>query len=148
MTADLGYPDIGELVPHMPPMLAIEEVLDWREGYLRGRMTIREDSPFATDGVVEGVVALEYMAQAVAACLGMDSYRKGTNVRVGMVVACRQLTLAEPTLQVGAEYSLEAECAQGSDHTSLYRTTMTRASGEPVATAMMTLVHGDAPPPD
>ncbi len=141
-----AFPEIGELVPHRKPILALDEVLEWTAGHLVARMTLDESSPFAVDGYVEGVVAIEYMAQAIAACLGMEAYQGGENVRVGMVIACREMTLAEPRLELGVEYRIEATCERGNDHTSVYRTTMTRVDGTAAAAAAMTLVHGEAPP--
>ena len=60
-------PSIEELVPHAAPMLALEELVEWREGFARVRMVIREDEQFLRDGRLDTIVTLEYMAQAVAA---------------------------------------------------------------------------------
>lgn len=140
------YPAITELVPHAAPMIALEELVEWREGFARARLVIREDDPFLRGGRVESVVTLEYMAQAVAACLGMESYRSGTSIRVGMIVACRELVLLRPSLALGEELSVEAECVRGSDHTSHFETRVLDAVGKAVARATLTLVHGVTPP--
>jgi len=141
------YPPITELVPHAAPMLALEELLDWRDGFARARMTVPAGGPFERDGSVDAVLTLEYMAQTVAACLGMEAFRAGSGVRVGMVVACRRMELARPTLEVGEELFLEARCVRGTDATSHFEGEARDARGELVASATLTLVHGEGPPP-
>ncbi len=142
----MSFPAITELVPHAAPMVALEELVEFREGFARGRMTIRPEHPFVRNGEVQAVCALEYMAQGVAACLGMDAYTGGVGIRVGMVIACRELLLERDVLPVGTELWIEAECVRGSDYSSHFDTRLTDADGAPIASATMTLVHGEAPP--
>jgi len=142
-----AYPPITELVPHAAPMLALAELLEGHEGFARARMTVPTESPFERDGSVDAVLTLEYMAQTVAACLGMEVFRAGSGVRVGMVVACRRLELARPTLVVGEELFLEARCVRGTDATSNFEGEVRDAVGALVASATLTLVHGEGPPP-
>ena len=139
------YPVITELVPHARPMLAVDELLDWRPGRVEVRLKIDPEDLFVVDGEVDGVVTLEYMAQGVAACLGYEAFRAGQAVRVGMVIACRSLTVERSPLLVGEEFVITAEQVRGSEWLSHFDTSMVDAAGEPVAQAMLTLVHTDAP---
>ena len=109
-------------------------------------MTLRPDSLFARDGVIDSVVSLEYMAQAVAACLGMETYTTGGPVRVGMIIVCRQMELMRPALQIGEVFEVEAKRIRGNESLSNFDTAMRDAEGEVVATATMMLVHGEKPP--
>ena len=95
------FPAITELVPHQAPLLALEEVTSWELGQARGKLTIRDSNPFVHQGELNTVMSLEYMAQCVAACLGMEAYISGVNVRVGMVIACRKMEISQPVLRVG-----------------------------------------------
>jgi len=139
-------PSITELVPHEAPMLAVDELLEWVDGSGRARLVIKADAFFVRDGAVDTVVALEYMAQAVAACLGQDAYRAGAGVGVGMVIACREMVVGRPRLVVGEELILDVRRVRGADYVSQFDTRARDADGSVVATATLTLVHGQQPP--
>ena len=144
--SDVPIPDIGELVPHEAPMLALEALTEWQPGHAIGTLTVREDNPFVVDGALDAVVTLEYMAQTIAACLGMEAYRDGGAVRVGMIIACRKLEILRPRLAVGDTLTITADCVRGTDSLSHYDGEVRTAGGDRVAAATMTLVHGEKPP--
>lgn len=127
-------------------MLALDELVEWSDDLGRARLVIRAGDHFVEGGAVDTVVALEYMAQAVAAYLGQEAYRAGGGVTVGMVVACRQMEVCRPQLMVGEELVIEVRRIRGSDQVSQFDTRMLDASDQVVATATMTLVHGGEPP--
>ena len=139
-------PDVTDLVPHQRPVLALERLVSWEQEHAVGELTVRADNPLLRDGKVETVMALEYMAQCVAACLGMDSYAGGGDVRVGMVIACRQMKISAPHLDLGQRYRVTADQVRGTDAISHYDGSITTWAGAPVATCTMTLVHGEKPP--
>jgi predicted hotdog family 3-hydroxylacyl-ACP dehydratase len=140
-----GAPVAG-LVPHAPPMLAIEELLASETGRATVRLTVR-DGLLARAGRVSAVATLEYMAQAIAACLGAEAGRVGaTPARVGMIVACRSLKLERPWLAVGEELVLRVELVRGSTEVSHFDAETRTAGDALVARATMTLVHADRPP--
>ncbi|HEB54391.1 MAG TPA: hypothetical protein ENI87_14150 [bacterium] len=142
----MDFPAVSELIPHEPPMLALDRLTAWRKGHAEGELTIRPENPLARDGTVFTVMALEYMAQAVAACLGMESYLAGGNVRVGMVIACRRMTIHRQSMAVGETFRVRADEVRASDAISHYDGELRSAGGELVATCTMTLVHGEKPP--
>lgn len=141
-----GFPAITELVPHQTPVLALEQLTGWEPGHAQGELTIREGNPLLVDGRIDTVMSLEYMAQCVAACLGMEAFREGGNVRVGMVIACRKMDIHKPHLSLGQTYRVKADCVRGTDSISHYDGEMRDADDELVATCTMTLVHGEKPP--
>lgn len=139
-------PRVTELVPHQPPVLALEQLTAWHPGHAVGRLTVRADNVMLEHGRVDSAMTLEYMAQCVAACLGMDAYRGGGNVRVGMVIACRRLELAQPTLELGHDYEVRADEVRATDGISHYDGEVRGTDGQLVASCTMTLVHGEKPP--
>lgn len=144
------YPPISDLVPHRPPMLQLDALTDWAPGRATCRLTVRAHHLFVEGDRVDGVMCIEYMAQAVAACLGYAAYRGGEGPRVGMIVACRRFEVDAEWLRVGEVFDVFAEQTGGDDALSSFQTRMTRAEagerdGERVAAAVMTLVHGPAP---
>ena len=141
-----AFPAVSELVPHEPPVLALDALVAWRPGHAEARLTVRPDDPFVRDGRLDAVVLLEYMAQAVAACLGMEAYAGSGGVRVGMVIACRQMAIRRPSLAVGEVLAISADRVRGTDALSHYDGAVRDGDGELVASATMTLVHGEKPP--
>ena len=140
------FPVITELVPHGHPMLALDELLEWEQGHARSRLVVNEKSLFQKDGRIDTVITLEYMAQTVAACLGMESRTGGGGVRVGMVIACRQMTIERPFLVVGEELFMEANLVHGSDYSSSFTAETHDSDGKLVSKASMMLVHSEKPP--
>lgn len=141
-----GLPAVSELVPHQTPVLALERLTHWRIGAARGTMTVRPSNPFVYEGKLHTAMSLEYMAQCVAACLGMEAYREGGNVRVGMVVACRKMQIHKSAMRLGESYLVQADCVRGTDAISHYDGEIRESNGELVANCTMTLVHGEKPP--
>jgi len=141
-----SLPPVAELVPHGPPMLALEQLSTCEPGRATGTMQVRE-SLFLREGRLDAVVTLEYMAQLVAACLGHEGRRAGVGVRVGMVVACRSMTLARAELLLGERLVLNARCIRRTESVSQFETETHDGSGALVSRATMTLVHGEPPAP-
>jgi predicted hotdog family 3-hydroxylacyl-ACP dehydratase len=139
------FPPIADLVPHGPPIRALEELVEWELGRAVCTVTIREGMPFVRDGRLASVVTLEYIAQAVAACLGHEAYVGGEGVRVGMLIGVRKMELLRPWIAVGRELRVSVERVRGNEEVSTFRGEVT-VEGEVVATAMTTLFHAERPP--
>lgn len=135
-----AYPPIDDLVPHAPPMRAVEELIDWEPGRARCRMVLRAHSVFAQGSKVPTIATLEFLAQSVAACLGYEAFRGGGNVRVGMIVGVRQLDFFTPYMNVGDELLLDVSKVRGTEDASTF-TGEARIGDQLVARAHMTLVH-------
>ena len=139
------YPPVAELVPHEAPMLALDELVFAEPGRATARLTLTDDMLFVKDGRLDTVITLEYMAQTVAACLGHEALAEGGTVRVGMVVACRTMTVHRPVLLVGEVLHCEVERVRGTSDVSLFTGLTRDGGGEVVAEVSMTLVHGERP---
>jgi predicted hotdog family 3-hydroxylacyl-ACP dehydratase len=140
------YPPVEDLVPHAPPALALDELVDYHDGIAKSRLVVRDGALLVHDGGVDTVVAIEWMAQTVAACLGYEAFLGGVGVRVGMVVACRQFTIGRAWIGVGECIGVTARRVRGTDDISSFAGEVHDARGELVASALMTLVHSEKPP--
>jgi predicted hotdog family 3-hydroxylacyl-ACP dehydratase len=140
------YPPVEDLVPHAPPALALDALVEGRDGFAHTRVTVRDGGLLVQNGGIDSVVTLEWMAQTVAACLGYAAFLGGVGVRVGMVVACRQFTIARPRLHVGERCDVRVQRLRGTDDISNFEGEVRDAHGALVASATMTLVHTAAPP--
>ena len=138
-------PPISDLIPHEAPMIWLEALEEWRPGFARCRAAISSNTPFVEDDALSTVLLLEYMAQAVAACLGYGALRSGEPVRVGMIIACRSFETQIPTIQVGTQLSIEASQDRELDFVSHYSCSV-QAEQKYIAKAQMTLFHASEPP--
>ncbi len=139
------YPPIEDLVPHGYPIRALDALLEWEPGRAVCQLQLRASAAFVHGDRVASVVALEYMAQAVAACLGYEAYLAGGRVRAGMIVGVRRMDLMRPHIQVGSVVKLSVERVRGNDEVSTFKGT-THADEQLVAEAHLTLVHPATPP--
>ncbi len=143
--AQSKYPPIEDLIPHGPPMRAIEEMIEWEPGRASCRLQLRRHAPFVKDNRIASVVALEYLAQSVAACLGYEAYIAGGKIRVGMIVGVRKMEIFSPTITVGAEVRADVERIRGDEDVSTFRGEAL-ADSQRICVAHMTLVHPESPP--
>ena len=85
------YPPIEQLLPHRPPMILIDRMVDATETGSTCEVTIEPQTLFLEPAGVPAFVGLEYMAQAVAAYGGYRSYLAGEPVAVGFLLGTPQL---------------------------------------------------------
>lgn len=90
----MTLPPIIELIPHRPPMLLIERVLSFAPDRVVCAARPTHTSIFARNGAIPGVVMLEYMAQATAACLALSRPDDPGARGQGLLVAARHCSLA------------------------------------------------------
>lgn len=113
-------PPIAELVPHGPPMILLDELLEWSPGRARCGVRLGPNSSFMEDGRVRAVVAIEYMAQAVAACAGMDARAQGRPHGAGFLLGTRDLELSVSHLSAGDFLEIEVEYLSGDERLVSY----------------------------
>jgi predicted hotdog family 3-hydroxylacyl-ACP dehydratase len=92
---------IDELLPHQPPMILLDEVLNADETSLIAAVTIREDSLFFEAGGVPSHIGIEYMAQACGAYAGSKALERGEPVRVGFLLGTRRYEVCVPWFRLG-----------------------------------------------
>jgi predicted hotdog family 3-hydroxylacyl-ACP dehydratase len=145
-----AFPPIAALVPHAPPMLLLDAVTLHEPGRVRCAARVRPDWPFVEDGRVEAVVALEVMAQAVAAFAGLSGRAEGQAPRLGMLLGTRALELAVPHLSVGDALTVEAQHVFSDEALGTFRCTVERAGPagpERVAEATLNVYQHDGVSP-
>src|SRR2546428_8966610 len=106
-------PPVTALLPHAPPMVLLDEVLEHEGDCMACSVTVREGAPFVRDGRVATVVALEYMAQCIAAFAGLDALASGDGPRIGFLIGCRELQLLRDAIPVGTTLAIEVKRVWG-----------------------------------
>ena len=141
-----ALPPVAELLPHSPPMILLDEVVEADGRRAVCRVRVRGDSPFAEGGKVPAVVAIEYMAQAVSAYAGLQARARGAPPRIGYLLGTRELTLEVDAFDVGDELVVEAVYVWGDETLGAFDCTVRRA-GQTVAAATLNVHQGEEPTP-
>ncbi|MEO7732937.1 MAG: hypothetical protein ABIY55_18375 [Kofleriaceae bacterium] len=137
MTAAFG--PVADYLPHRPPMLLIDEIVE--VGALRAvcRTTIHPDCVFAIDGVVHPSAMIEFIAQACAIFVGVRGERDGDPPRLGLIMACREITFAVDRFEIGDELTLEVTKVFGQKQLAAFTGTVLRG-GVACATLQLSVV--------
>jgi predicted hotdog family 3-hydroxylacyl-ACP dehydratase len=143
-----ALPTPAELLPHTPPMILVDEVVQVEPDRVVCRLTLRPDSMFVEDGKVPGLVAIEYMAQAIGSIVGVKRLSRGEPIRVGFLLGTRELSLEVDEFTVGDELTVEAIRVFGEEQIGSFKCSVA-LRGKVVATALVNVYQGseDGPPP-
>ena len=146
VAAPFGRDVIEQLIPHRPPFLLVDEILELDPGKrVVGRREIRADDwwfagHFPERPVMPGVLTIEAIAQCGAVAVLADEANRGKIPFFGGIDACRFKRVVEP----GDDLLLECEfvrvrgpIAKGQGRASV--------GGETAAEAMLTVFVGDTP---
>lgn len=135
-----SYPPIAELIPHGEPMVLLDELASWAPGVACCQVTIQEGSPFVSDGVVDITASIEYMAQAVAACLGYEALCAGDGIRAGVIIGCRQLLAHAQSLPLDRRLCVDVRRTRGNATLSHFDCSI-RVGDELLVEAALSLYH-------
>jgi len=96
---------VEELVPHAGRMSLLASAVGIDDGSVQAELTIRADDLFFdTMGPGCGVgawVGIEYMAQAVAACAGLEARRAGGAPKIGFLLGSRRYHTSRSRFALG-----------------------------------------------
>lgn len=80
-----------DLLPHAPPMVLLDEVLDWNETAVAACLTVRAETPFLEPGRgVPAHIGIEWMAQTCGLFAGLEAKATGEPVRLGYLLGTRR----------------------------------------------------------
>jgi predicted hotdog family 3-hydroxylacyl-ACP dehydratase len=101
---------LQDLVPHRPPLLLLDRVLEERENAVAAEAVVDPRAWCANpDGSLPAWFGIELMAQTVAAFSGVRQARKGQPARRGYLLGTRSMTCDLPAFPPGARLRVEAE---------------------------------------
>lgn len=88
-----SHEPVEQLVSHRGNMLMVESLLAWDAESASVRVNPASSALFAQpDGTIPAWVALEYMAQAIAAYAGKAARAKGESVKLGFLLGTRKFS--------------------------------------------------------
>ncbi len=141
----MSLPPVAELLPHGPPMILIDEVVEAAEGRIAARVTLRPGSMFVEGDRVPAIVAIEYMAQTIGAYAGLRARATGHPPRIGFLLGTRELTLEVDAFAVGDELRIEARHVWGDERIGSFQCEVLRA-GRTLASALVNVYEGNEEP--
>ena len=138
--------NMEELLPHRAPMVLLSGCSSQQDAdAVDAWVDISPSSPFympAMNGV-PGCVALEYMAQAMALCVGFFRRRKGLAPKLGFVLGSRRLSILVPCFRNGERYSVRAACVYEDESFASFKCSVSDAQGSVAAEAQLSAFQPD-----
>ena len=97
----MSYRPIVDYLPHRPPMVLLDRIVEAAETRIVCETSLQVDSPFCDGAAVPGWVGIEYMAQTIGVLAGWRALAKQLPVRVGFLVGTRHYQSHVPQFRVG-----------------------------------------------
>ncbi|HET9989016.1 MAG TPA: hypothetical protein VFQ65_10850 [Kofleriaceae bacterium] len=131
---------IEDYLPHRPPMLLIDELVEVSDVRAVVRATIKPDCVFARDGIVHPAAMIEFMAQCCAIMSAVRPSDKGP--RLGFMISCREVDLLVDSFAVGDKLELTADKIHGQEPLAVFGCTVVR-DGAVCATMQLSAVDAE-----
>ena len=131
---------IEDYLPHRPPMLLIDELVEVSDVRAVVRATIKPDCVFARDGIVHPAAMIEFMAQCCAIMSTVRPSDKGP--RLGFMISCREVDLWVDSFAVGDKLELTADKIHGQEPLAVFGCTVVR-DGAVCATMQLSAVDAE-----
>lgn len=143
------FPAVRDLLPHEPPLVLLDEVVDRDGDRMVCALTVRADAPFVEPAGVQVVVTLEYMAQTVAAWAGLEGRERGVPVQIGFLIGCREMHLHRSRVAIGTRLTVTSQRVWGDSALGSFQCEVVDVQGH-VSTALLTVaqVAVDQLPPE
>jgi predicted hotdog family 3-hydroxylacyl-ACP dehydratase len=115
---------IEDLIPHLPPMRLLDELVSHSDEVTTCRVRITAESTFVRHGQVPCLVAVEYVAQCVAAHSTLQSIHAAggapVSPRIGYLIGVRRFELHRSHFSVGDELTVTAKQVWGSHQAAVF----------------------------
>ncbi len=102
---------VEEVIPHSPPMVLLDSIVEQHDDELTAEITIQENSRFFDSqwGGVPSWVGIEYMAQAIAALAGIHSKERNEAIKLGFLLGSRKYHMHHKVLSLGETYQIKVK---------------------------------------
>jgi predicted hotdog family 3-hydroxylacyl-ACP dehydratase len=123
-------------------MLLIDDIIEVTDSRAVCRTTIHPDCVFAIDGAVHPSAMIEFVAQACAIYAGVLSARDGGPPRLGLIMACREISFEVDGFAVGDELTIVASKTFGQKQMASFTGTVSRGAAL-CATVQLSVVDAE-----
>ena len=100
---------LDDVMVHRPPLLLLARLCSYTPAYLEAEACVEATHPFATVHGVPALLAIEYLAQAVAAHQGVMDCLAGRPVCEGFLLGARAIRLHVDQLALGTRLHARVE---------------------------------------
>lgn len=138
----MSFPSVGELLPQDPPMIVIDELVEYDGTTAVAHARVREGQAWVQEGKVATTFCVEYMAQTVGCNAGMQAQKLGRKIKVGFLLGTRELTLSTDFLYVGDLLTIRAKHVFGNEKLGSFECELCRGD-ELIATATLNVFAGE-----
>lgn len=130
---------IEALLPHAHPMILLDRVTGWEVGKIEAALTVRADLPFFEAGRgIAAHIAIEWMAQACGAYVGLEALIHNKPVRIGFLLGTRNFAAEQAWFPENEAISVRAELVFQDGETGVFDCTV-RCRDVVAAKAQLTL---------
>ena len=140
----------AEVLPHAAPMILLDEIIEFDEQNLTAALTVPCDHFFndaALNGDVPAYVAIEYMAQAVAAPSGCRARARGEVPKIGFLLGTRAFESNVASFKPGTRLTVKcSEVIQGDNGMGVFETTVTGRHSDGSEIVLSARINGFQPP--
>jgi predicted hotdog family 3-hydroxylacyl-ACP dehydratase len=140
MAGDQARKDPALYVPHEDDAMLLYDV--WQKSAYRTQASavVRGSTPFSEQiGGWSSWMAIELMAQVVAASAGLREFRPGARARLGLLLGVRSFTCSRDFFPAGTELQIEAiESTRDKSGMGVYDCDLT-VDGQAVASGVLTV---------
>jgi predicted hotdog family 3-hydroxylacyl-ACP dehydratase len=141
-----AFGPVADYLPHRPPMLLIDDIVEVTAHRAVCRTTIHPDCVFAIDGLVHPTAMIEFVAQACAIYVGVGSARAGDPQPLGLIMACREISFDVDSFAVGDELMIVANKVFGQKQLAAFTATVARGDAL-CATIQLSVVDAELTAP-
>ncbi len=102
--------DITELIPHTGDMVLLDRIVDYDDMGLTAELAVRGDGLLGGDDqTVPAWGGIEYMAQTVAAYVGMKERQANEPIRMGFLLGTRRYSSNVAAFKVGSMLTIRVK---------------------------------------
>lgn len=98
-----------DFILHRPPMVLIDDLIDFGENFAVAKLTIRPDLMFCEPEGLPTWASIEIMAQTVSLFAGVQGYLRGEPPKIGYLLGTRKLNLPMRYFHLKSELIIRAE---------------------------------------
>ncbi|CAG7857331.1 hypothetical protein MCAMS1_02113 [biofilm metagenome] len=105
----IDFSDVAALLPHSGAMVLLDKVIHFDPQRLTAALTVRNDDLFGDRSGVPAWVGIEYMAQAIAAYIGIKAKLAGEPIKLGYLLGTRRYSSNVSAFNAGTELMVYIE---------------------------------------
>lgn len=124
------YPPLAQLLPHQPPMILIDRLLEANAREALCEVTITSQSLFLETAGVPAFVGIEYMAQSIAAHIGYQHYLADEPITLGLLMGTRRVEMCCAFFALGQTLRIHVAHVWGKLELKRFRCTITALTTE------------------